>query len=197
MCPSTSRGTCVGSQFGICPATAVIRPKVNAAVPSRKRMRSSAERRSLRILRRRRFEPEGALRLRRSKRWSLALLGVPHDDEGGLRGSRRAAGLFLGDHDPRALRNGAVEWNGHGRPTFEEPGGLWRALVGDPCLIGPTSSRGRELVEYEGAPSARGDHQRSACEGDLARSGLSHDLCDLLLTLELGLTAIQLVRQRR
>src|SRR5205809_7688927 len=129
MCPSTSRGTCVGSQFGICPATAVIRPKVNAAVPSRKRMRSSAERRSLRILRRRRFEPDGALRLRRSKRWSLALLGVSHDDEGGLRGSGRAAGLLLGDLDPRVLWYGAVVENGVGRHINDVCGGLGRLLV--------------------------------------------------------------------
>src|SRR5690242_15873786 len=53
MWPSTSCGTWRGSQFGIWLATAVIRPKLNDARPSRKRIRSSAKRRGLRIRRRR------------------------------------------------------------------------------------------------------------------------------------------------
>src|SRR5689334_21861890 len=53
MCPSTSCGTWRGSQFGIWLATAVSRPKLNDARPSRKRIRTSVKRRSLRIRRRR------------------------------------------------------------------------------------------------------------------------------------------------
>src|SRR5438309_5114051 len=106
MCPSTSCGTARGSQLGIWPATAVISPKLNDPRPSRTRIRSRAERRSLRIRRRRPFEAgAGLLRLRPNKRRILAL----DAQEGFLRRSVHAAGALDGDEDTAAGRHGLVE----------------------------------------------------------------------------------------
>src|SRR5215470_16917466 len=96
MCPSTSCGTCLGSQLGIWLATAVISPKLNDARPSRKRMRTSVRRRSLRIRRRR-------------KRRILASGAVLDAQERLGRRNVRAAVLFHGHEDRRAAWNGPFE----------------------------------------------------------------------------------------
>src|SRR5438874_10516012 len=125
MCPSTSRGTRLGSQVGIWLAIAVIRPNVKDIAPSTTRSKRSAERRSLRILRRRPLEAGArVLRLRRSKRRILALSGVPHDDEGLARGGLAPSGRFPGDHDPRAFGDRPIERDRDGCPALEETGRL-------------------------------------------------------------------------
>src|SRR5919201_5706375 len=108
MCPSTSRWTWAGSQFGIWPATAVIIPNENEEKASRPRIRRRRARRSLRILRR---CPPGAagLRLRPSKRRSLGRRRVPDDHERLLRRGVDTAVLLLGHHHRGAVGNGPVE----------------------------------------------------------------------------------------
>src|SRR3954447_9693168 len=133
MWPSTSCRTCLGSQFGICPATAVISPKLNDASPSSTRIKRRAARRSLRIRRRCPFEAgAGLLRLRPSKRPILAL-----DAQNRLLRRRvDAAGLLHGHEDACAGPHLTPEWHGDVASAGEEPGRLRWAADADPCLVG-------------------------------------------------------------
>src|SRR5438552_151525 len=109
MWPSTSCGTCLGSQFGIWPATAVISPKLNDARPSSMRIRRRAARRTLRIRRRRPFEAgAGRLLLRPNKRPILALDAQKRL----LRRRVDPARLLHGDEDARAGLHRALERHG-------------------------------------------------------------------------------------
>src|SRR2546421_8399604 len=103
MWPSTSCGTCLGSQFGIWPATAVMSPKLKDAAPSSRRISRRAARRSLRIRRRRPFAAgAGLLRLRANKRRILALAAVLDAKEGSPRRRVDTSRALLGDQDARA-----------------------------------------------------------------------------------------------
>src|ERR1041385_7205296 len=119
MWPSTSCGTCRGSQFGIWLATAVSSPKLNDARLSSSRIRRTTAKRSFRILRRRPFDAgAGRLRLRRSKRRILAL-----DAQNRLLRRRvDAAGTLLRDEDAGPGLNRALERKGHDVSTVEGAG---------------------------------------------------------------------------
>src|SRR2546423_13077436 len=142
MWPSTSCGTCLGSQFGIWPATAVISPKLNDASPSSRRIRRRAARRSLRIRRRRPFAAgTGLLRLRPNKRRILAL-----DAQEGLPRRRVDAASLLHRHeDARARLDGSLERNGDMGATVEDAGPPGWAAGTDPGLVGPAARSLREL----------------------------------------------------
>src|SRR6185503_17036667 len=150
MCPSTSRGTCAGSQVGIWLATAVISPNVNDATPTKRRMTRRAVRRSFRILRRCPFEAgAGGLRFRPSKRRILALSGVPDDDERLARWALASAGRLFGDHHSGSFGHGPVEGDRHGAAALEEARRLGSPLGGDPGLVCPIVSGGRQVSEHE------------------------------------------------
>src|SRR5436190_1618676 len=118
MWPSTSWGTCRGSQFGIWLATAVIRPKLNDATPSNRRSRRRTARRSFLIRRRCPFEAgAGLLRLRRSKRTILALSAVLDGQE---RTARRSVGAAVLLHRV-ALRGYVAEDRGEPLLAVEPP----------------------------------------------------------------------------
>src|SRR5439155_14743408 len=113
MWPSTSCGTCLGSQLGIWPATAVMSPKLNDARPSSRRISKRAARRSFRIRRRRPFAAgAGLLRLRPNNRRILALTAVFDAQEGSLGRRVDASCPLLRDEDACAWMNRPLEWDG-------------------------------------------------------------------------------------
>src|SRR6266542_2021158 len=196
MCPSTSWGTRPGSQLGTWLATAVIRPKVKEVMPSSKRMKRRAARRSLRILRRRPLGAGAEPRLRRSKRRSLALSGVLDSHEGLTRRGIGSSGPLLRDHHESPLRDGPSQWNRDHLATVEEARGLGRAAGGHPRLIGPARAGPLELPEDERSVSASRHDERSSVERDRLRVRLSENLRDAFLPRERVIAAVELARER-
>src|SRR5919204_3589137 len=163
MCPSTSCGTRAGSQFGIWPATAVIRPKVNAAVPRTRRRRRRATRRSFRILR---LCPFGTAtpvrRLRRNKRRILALDVLNRDERPACR-SRYAAVLLLCDHHRRPVGNEPLQVHeNETAAAVERSGGLRLRAARNPSLVRSAHGSPAETIEHERAVTPRCHHQRPA-----------------------------------
>src|SRR5919201_7009075 len=209
MCPSTSRWTWAGSQFGIWPATAVIIPNENEEKASRPRIRSRRARRSFRILRR---CPPGAadLRLRPSKRrildpWpgggrALRPRGVPHGHERHLRGRVDAPVLLLGHHHGGAVRDGPVERDrGDCFAALECASGLRAAALGDPGLVRLPPRRVLEPREDESALAGGGDDEAAAAALDLetACGRIAEDRRGALLREAFPARPIQAVRERR
>src|SRR5437868_12776170 len=144
MWPSMSCWTERGSQLGIWPATAVIKPKLNEPSPSSTRMRRRAASRNLRIRRRRPFETgAGLLRLRPNKRRILAL----DAEERLLRRSVRAACLL--DRDQHGCGPGQASGEEHGavlRAARERPGSRGAPTRGDPGFVGAAGRRRRKAL---------------------------------------------------
>src|SRR5919198_945692 len=180
MCPSTSCGTWRGSQFGICPATTVIRPKLNDARPRRKRMTRSARRRSLRIRRRR-------------KRRILAL----YAQERLLSRGVDAAGLLFRAEHRRARLDGSRERQRDVVAAAEQPGGLRGAAGADPGLVGAPGGRSLKPADDERRVSTSRDDERSTRERDRTGVRTRENRGDLLLACERSVAAVELVRKRR
>src|SRR5437588_8684900 len=169
MWPSMSCWTERGSQLGIWPATAVIKPKLNEPSPSSTRMRRRAASRNLRIRRRRPFEAgAGLLRLRPNKRRILAL----DAQEGFLRRSVHAAGALDGDEDTAAGRHGSVERHGDVPAAAEQSSRPGSSSAADPGLVGAARRRALQIAHDERGLAARGDDEPAARERDRARARL-------------------------
>src|SRR5512133_880183 len=201
MWPSTSWGTCRGSQFGIWLATAVIRPKLKDASPTSRRMSRRTARRSLRI---RRLRPFGAgaglLRLRRNKRRILALGGVLDGQEWLARGSIRTAVPLDREHYGGLLRDAPGEQH-HAdvAATVERAGRLGAPAAGDPGLIRPAGACRSETVHDEHGIAGGRDDERPAVVRERIAPGarVAQNGRDPLLVVQRLRPAIELVRQGR
>src|ERR671931_753054 len=176
---------------------AVTIPNANDANPSRKRIRRTKRRRSLRILRRRPLSDAFELRLRPSKRPIVVgpAAGAPRRDlrRGaedwlvlGLSRPRRALLRHehasavrdaLGEHDRRRAA-APVERSGRGRLPAAR----------DPCLVRHSTPRGGESPEDEGRLSlARDDEPTVLSELEYARPRRGQNSGDMLLAIALRL----------
>src|SRR5918911_1107786 len=122
-------------------------PYAKEANPSRKRIRRTKRRRSLRILRRRPLPDASELRLRPSKRGILVDLGAGAVDRlvPGLLSPRSA---LARDHYPRSARNALREdERGHAPARVERAGRRRLAPVRHPCLVRHPAWGTREAPE--------------------------------------------------